>query len=91
MAALRALDALTDRCELVESTGQGRNRVWQHRGILNVLDAYAAEIRRMSVRSAKRSARSSRVQFRSLIVVSCVSKEPIMHIMSVRLTSAWFR
>lgn len=50
MAALRALDALTDRCVLVESTGQGRNHVWQHRGILNVVDAYAAEIRRMSVR-----------------------------------------
>ncbi len=51
MAALRALDALTEREVLTETTGgKGRNRVWQHRGILGVLDAYAAEIRRMSVR-----------------------------------------
>ncbi len=48
MAALRALDALTEREVLTETTGQGRNRVWQHRGILGVLDAYAAEIRRMT-------------------------------------------
>jgi Fic family protein len=48
MAALRALDALTARGVLTETTGKGRNRVWQHRGILAALDAYAAEIRRMS-------------------------------------------
>ncbi len=48
MAALRALDALTDRGVLTESSGRGRNRVWQHRGIFEVLDAYAAAIRRMS-------------------------------------------
>ncbi|MCT1478704.1 Fic family protein [Microbacterium sp. p3-SID336] len=48
MAALRALDALTARGVLTETTGKGRNRVWQHRGILGVLDAYAAEIRRMA-------------------------------------------
>ncbi|MFJ4170709.1 Fic family protein [Paenarthrobacter sp. NPDC089714] len=48
MAALRALDALTERGVLSESTGRDRKRVWQHRGILDVLDAYAAGIRRMS-------------------------------------------
>ncbi|MCD4850554.1 hypothetical protein LN996_06995 [Arthrobacter sp. AK01] len=47
MAALRALDALTDRGVLTESSGRGRNRVWQHRGIFEVLDAYAAAIHRM--------------------------------------------
>ncbi|MEQ6897947.1 Fic family protein [Microbacterium sp. KR10-403] len=50
MAALRALDALTEREVLVETTGNSRGRVWQHRGIFAVLDAYAAEIRRMSIR-----------------------------------------
>ena len=50
MAALRALDALTDRGVLTESTGRNRNRVWQHRGILDVLDGYAEKIGRMSVR-----------------------------------------
>ncbi|MEV7607675.1 Fic family protein [Paenarthrobacter sp. NPDC089322] len=48
MAALRALDALADRGVLTETSGRGRNRVWQHSGIFEVLDAYAAEIRRMS-------------------------------------------
>ncbi|WP_082802907.1 Fic family protein [Microbacterium sp. CH1] len=50
MAALRALDALTERGVLTETSGKSRNRVWQHRGIFGVLDAYAAEIRRMTVR-----------------------------------------
>ncbi|MDQ0613567.1 Fic family protein [Microbacterium sp. W4I4] len=50
MTALRAVDSLVERGVLVESTGKGRNRVWQHRGILDVLDAYAARIRRMSAR-----------------------------------------
>ncbi|MEV7608504.1 Fic family protein [Microbacterium sp. NPDC089320] len=50
MAALRALDTLTDRGVLAETTGQGRNRVWQHRGIFDVLDGYAEQIRRMSAR-----------------------------------------
>ena len=50
MAALRALDALTARGVLTETTGQGRNRVWQHRGILDVLDGYAEQIRRMTAR-----------------------------------------
>ncbi|WP_297951355.1 Fic family protein [uncultured Microbacterium sp.] len=50
MAALRALDALTQRGVLTETTGKSRGRVWQHRGIFDVLDSYASEIRRMSVR-----------------------------------------
>ena len=50
MAALRALDTLTDRGVLTETTGQGRNRVWQHRGIFDVLDGYAEQIRRMTAR-----------------------------------------
>jgi len=50
MGALRALDTLTDRGVLTESTGRSRNRVWQHRGIFEVLDGYAEKIRRMSVR-----------------------------------------
>ena len=50
MAALRALDTLTARGVLEETTGKSRGRVWQHRGIFAALDAYAAEIRRMSVR-----------------------------------------
>lgn len=50
MAALRALDAMTARGVLVEITGKSRGRVWQHRGILGVLDGYAARIRRMSAK-----------------------------------------
>jgi hypothetical protein len=50
MAALRALDTLTDRGVLAESTGRSRNRVWQHGGIFDALDGYAEKIRRMSVR-----------------------------------------
>lgn len=50
MAALRALDALAERGVLVETTGKGRNRVWQHQGILRVLDGCAAQIRRMTPR-----------------------------------------
>lgn len=50
MAALRALDALTERDVLAETTGKSRGRVWQHRGIFEVLDSYASVIRRMSAR-----------------------------------------
>ncbi len=50
MAALRALDVLVERGVLVEMTGKSRARVWQHRGILGVLDEYAARIRRMSAK-----------------------------------------
>ena len=46
----RALDALTERGVLVERTGNARNRVWQHVGILEVLDGYADTIRRSQVR-----------------------------------------
>jgi Fic family protein len=46
MTAARALDALTDRGVLVERSGRARNRVWQHPGILDVLDAYAERLRR---------------------------------------------
>lgn len=46
MTALRALATLTDRGILTESTGQGRNRVWRHREILDVLDRYAETVRR---------------------------------------------
>lgn len=47
--AQRALDALTERGVLVERTGNARNRVWQHNGILGVLDAYAETIREPQV------------------------------------------
>ncbi len=50
MAALRALDTLTARGVLEETTGKSRGRVWQHRGIFAALDAYATRIRRMSMR-----------------------------------------
>ena len=42
----RALELLTSRQILTERTGLRRNRVWQHTGILTVLDNYAAMIRR---------------------------------------------
>lgn len=46
MTAQRALAQLTESGVLQEATGRSRNRVWQHRGILRILDAYAAEVRR---------------------------------------------
>ncbi len=46
MTAQRALAQLTAAGVLVERTGQRRNRVWQHPGILRTLDAYAQQIRR---------------------------------------------
>lgn len=49
--AQRTLKTLTEHGILVERTGQARNRVWQHPGILNVLDAYAAQIRRPATHS----------------------------------------
>jgi len=45
-----ALAQLTERGVLAEKTGLRRNRVWQHDGILRVLDDYAATIRRDHVR-----------------------------------------
>lgn len=44
--AQRALSQLTEAEVLVERTGLKRNRIWQHSGILAVLDAYAAQLRR---------------------------------------------
>ena len=46
VSAHRALDQLTQAEVLAERTGQRRNRVWQHAGIVAVLDAYAAGLRR---------------------------------------------
>lgn len=48
MASLRAMDLLVERGVLTEGTGRARNRVWQHGGILEALDEYAEQIRRMS-------------------------------------------
>jgi len=45
-SAHRALDILVERGVLVERTGWRRNRVWQHPGILDVLDDYAEMVRR---------------------------------------------
>lgn len=50
MTALRALDSLTERGVLIETTGRSRGRVWQHRGIFDALDSYALVIRRMAAR-----------------------------------------
>ncbi|XBH20428.1 Fic family protein [Jonesiaceae bacterium BS-20] len=47
-AAHRALNALTQRGFLVETSGNSRNRIWQHNGILDVLNEYAEQIRRDS-------------------------------------------
>ncbi len=44
--AQRALRQLADAGVLDERTGRQRNRVWQHAGILALLDAYAEESRR---------------------------------------------
>ena len=46
VTAKRTLDLLTERGVLTERTGLRRNRVWQHSGILDVLDDYANGIRR---------------------------------------------
>lgn len=46
MSVQRALTQLTDSGVLQEATGRSRNRVWQHPGILRILDSYAAEVRR---------------------------------------------
>jgi hypothetical protein len=49
VTASRTLDLLTERGVLNERTGRRRNRVWQHSGILDVLDSYAEEIRRTTL------------------------------------------
>lgn len=46
MTAQRALAQLADAGVLQEATGRSRNRVWQHAGVLRLLDAYAAQVRR---------------------------------------------
>jgi Fic family protein len=46
MTAQRALTQLTEAGVLSERTGMQRNRVWQHSGILGVLDQYAQRVRR---------------------------------------------
>lgn len=46
MTARRAIGTLTDRGVLTQIKGGRRNTVWAHRGILHVLDEYAAQLRR---------------------------------------------
>lgn len=46
VTAQRALAQLSEAGVLAERTGRRRGRVWQHRGIIDVLDAYAAALRR---------------------------------------------
>jgi Fic family protein len=46
MSVQRALAQLSEAGVLEEATGRSRNRVWQHRGILAVLDDYAEQVRR---------------------------------------------
>lgn len=48
MTAQRALAQLTAAGVLREATGRSRHRVWQHSGILGVLDDYAAQVRRQA-------------------------------------------
>lgn len=44
--AERAINALVERNVLVTRTGRKRNMVWEHRGVLDVLDGYAERLRR---------------------------------------------
>lgn len=46
VTAQRALEQLVSRGVLVERTGLRRNRIYQHDGILAVLDVYAQQLRR---------------------------------------------
>jgi len=46
MASSRALKVLAERGVLKESSGGRRSTVWEHRGVLSVLDDYAARLRR---------------------------------------------
>jgi Fic family protein len=45
-SAFRAIDTLVREGVLVERTGRSRNRVFQHSGMIQVLDDFAADIRR---------------------------------------------
>lgn len=51
MASLRALDLLVSKGILIELTGNRRKRIWQHSGILSVLDDYAKKLKRASLKS----------------------------------------
>ena len=44
--AERTLDILTNKGIVVERTGGRRNRIWEHKGIIDVLNEYAAGLRR---------------------------------------------
>ncbi|SFR78252.1 Fic family protein [Agromyces sp. CF514] len=46
VTAKRTIETLVERGVLVERSGRARNRVWQHAGILDVLDDYASSVRR---------------------------------------------
>ncbi|MGP9489020.1 cell filamentation protein Fic [Glutamicibacter sp. BW80] len=45
-AIQRALSVLTERGVLAEKSGRSRNRIWQHDGVLKILDEYAKSLRR---------------------------------------------
>lgn len=47
-AIQRALGQLTERGVLVEKSGRSRNRIWQHDGVLKVLDEYSKSLRRVA-------------------------------------------
>lgn len=49
-AVLRALETLGERNILKEKSGLRRNRVWQHTGILKILDEYAKQVQRNTAR-----------------------------------------
>lgn len=51
MACLRALDLLVGKGILQELTGNRRKRIWQHSGILFILDDYAKKLKRASLKS----------------------------------------
>lgn len=46
--AHRALDVLSSTGVLQEKSGQNRNRIWQHSGVIKILDEYAKGIRRLA-------------------------------------------
>lgn len=50
MASLRALDLLVSKGILRELTGNRRKRIWQHSGILHILDDYAKKLKRASLK-----------------------------------------
>ncbi len=51
MASLRAIDLLVSKGILRELTGNRRKRIWEHSGILYILDDYAKGLKRASLRS----------------------------------------